>query len=659
MGSLNTFMNLKFKHISFSDIFFIHHFQNKDDHNRVNPRQHPGGTVDAYQFTGGFAQQQYYQQPPVQYPGQQYYERYNNGAYHQDYRRPYENYHYGYPQPEYSYRSHGYPQPPPPPQPVDPPRSRENHHDYRRESFSTYSQPTKRSRSAHPEPREDNRYPEFEPISPRHRSTTRTPRPTRSSTPVRRRPRAKSASDADLSEDDRNVSQNGANNESVDSITSLLDKSYISAKVKVPQPTVPSILDESMSDSEETDIKISEKEKKDYFTRLELLYHTLDEHLQMPESQQKPGTSLARGKVVVKVKPTSLPSSAFVQEKFDEYYERAQQSIEKVQVKKPKKGSKSDQKESEKVKVLSTQKPKLGFDKTPFRPKWLYVIDNPDWPTKVQPEEDITLLNPNNEMPYDAFVMTRKELYKIQQATANAMNAACYIDWKMAALRKLVAAAQHPEADQEAHLNAIEDLLDGTAYSNEYITDMCIYIHGGVTHKMRKDYLDQMEDLTPNEYIELLSQPYDAAAAFNGQIPNVVKNIKDRQTAMALRKMAQNQQQNNRDGTGKRPRRRFNRNRQRGRNNNNTNGYQPNQFLQRNYGNKSSASKAGNKTNYGSFTNHGRQNNNQNTRSNWNRAVQNYQRNQAFQQRNNSNKSRKHNFRQPQGNRNFNQFYWN
>ena len=469
---------------------------------------------------------------------------------------------------------------------------------------------------------------------------------------MRPRTHTRSESDADLSDEDKNISKHNTHQNTVESITSLLNSSSLNPKVKTPRPTVPSILDESQSDSEETDIKISEKEKKDYFTRLELLYHTLDDHLQMPESQQKPGTSLARGKVVVKMRPTSLPASTFVQEKFDEYYDRAQKSIEKVKVKKPKKGKTSDQKESESVKVLSAQKPKLGFDKTPFRPKWLYVIDDPDWPTKVQPEEDITLLTPNNDPPYDAFLLSRKEMYKIQQATANAMNAACYVDWKMAALRKLVAAAQHPEADQEAHLNAIEDLLDGTAYCNEYITDMCIYIHGGVTHKMRKDYLDQMEDLTPNEYIELLSQPYDAPAAFNGQIPNVVKNIKDRETTLAIRKMAQNQQ--NTGNGGGRSKRRF-KQKQRRRNNQN-NGYTPNPFLQRTYGNKTSASKAGNRSNYGNYNHQGRSNNAQQSKSTWNKASQ-FQRNQQpFQSRNQSNKSRKPHFK-PQGNRNYNQYY--
>ena len=522
--------------------------------------------------------------------------------------------------------------------------------DYRRESFSTYTNPPKRSRSANPEGR-DREHPHYDPVSPPRASRTRSKGAPRSSTPVKKHTRSRSVSDVDFSDEDKNLSRSQSNPGSVESITSLLDRSTLETRSRKPGPIVPSFLDESFEESEDTDIKISEKEKKDYFTRLELVYHTLDEYLELPEPQQQKGTSLARGKVVVKVKPTSLPASSFVQTKFDEYHAREQKSIKKVDIKKPK--DQADQKEPAKVKVLSNQKPTLGFDKNPFRPSWLYVIDKPDWPDKVQPEEDITLLTPDGEDPYDAFLLTRKEMYKIQQASSNIMNAACYVDWKMAALRKLVAAAQSPDADQEAHLNAIEDLLDGTAYCNEYITDQSIYIHGGITHKMRKDYLAQMEDLTPSEYENLLSLPYDTAAVFNGQIPYIVKNITDRETRMAMRKMAQNQQNdhnrqnNNQSG---RPRRRPNRNRNRNRNKTqqqNHNYLTP--FLQKKYTNKTNSSNGGPRNNYGGFNQHGRSSQRvPKPKPNWNKAQRNYQ---AFQGRNNQNKSRR-SFHQ-QGNRNF------
>ena len=473
--------------------------------------------------------------------------------------------------------------------------------------------------------------------------------------------RSKSVSDAEYSDEDKNLTNNNSRAGSVESITSMLDRSTLDTKYKQPKPLVPSILDESTSDSEDTDIKITEKEKKDYHTRLELLYHTLDEYLHLPEAQQKPGTSLARGKVLVKVRPTSLPPSAFVQEKFDEYHAREQNSIQKVKVKPSKKDSSAGQKESARVKVLSTQKPKLGFDKNPFRPKWLYVIDEPDWPSKVQPDEDITLLTPNGQNPYDAFLLSRCEMYKIQQATANIMNAACYVDWKMAALRKLVSAAQNPDADQVAHLNAIEDLLDGTAYCNEYITDQSIYIHGGVTHKMRKDYLAQMEDLTPSEYEELLSLPYDTEAAFNGQIPNIVKNITDRETRLALKRMARNQNNNNQYGSRPRRKNNNNRHRQRNRNSNQNSNQSLSPWISQKYGNRFHATKAGPRYQYGNYNHQGRSLRQQNPRSNhnWNKQDgSNYTYNQQpFPNRsNNTNKSRKSR-NQQQGNRNYNRGY--
>ena len=642
-------------------------FQNKAErgttpHHPCSPRgnQHQGNNPESGYNQGGYQPGGYHQGGyqggyyECQYPGQQYYNQYHTGDYNAGYRRPYDQYGYTCANYEQNYGYHHQYRTPPPrqaPPPPPPPRSREyppTDPDYRRESFSSYSHPPKRSRSANPEGR-DRDYPYYEPVSPPRATRSKSRGAPRSSTPVKKHTRSRSVSDAEYSDEDRNLSRSKTHG-SVESITSLLDRSTLESNAQKPGPIVPSFLDESMEESEDTDIKISEKEKKDYFTRLELVYHTLDEYLELPEPQQQKGTSLARGKVVVKVKPTSLPPSSFVQTKFDEYHAREQKSIKKVDIKKPK--DQADQKEPAKVKVLSNQKPMLGFDKNPFRPSWLYVIDKPDWPDKVQPEEDITLLTADGEAPYDAFLLTRKEMYKIQQASSNIMNAACYVDWKMAALRKLVAAAQHPDADQEAHLNAIEDLLDGTAYCNEYITDQSIYIHGGITHKMRKDYLAQMEDLTPSEYENLLSLPYDTAAVFNGQIPYIVKNITDRETRMAMRKMAQNQQNNqNRQNNipPGRPRRRPNRNRTRNRNRNqnqnqNQNNLTP--FLQRKYTNKSNSSKGGPRNNQGGFHQQPRFSK---SKPNWNKAYSNYQ---AFQGRNNQNKP-KRSFHQ-QGNRNFN-----
>ena len=77
---------------------------------------------------------------------------------------------------------------------------------------------------------------------------------------------------------------------------------------------------------------LSEQEYKDYHDRLELVYAVLDDHLQLPEVQQKASTSLARGTVQIKPKPTTLPPAQFVSDKFVEHLDRAKKAIATVEV---------------------------------------------------------------------------------------------------------------------------------------------------------------------------------------------------------------------------------------------------------------------------------------------------------------------------------------
>ena len=655
-------------------------FQNKDDWSNHNKRQSksPERTIQGqFQFESGLRQQPRPQYPPVQYPGQSYYQNFYPGQYNQGYRQPYEE-QYGYnngyqsynPQPYYPYRPIQQPvfQPPPPPQaPPQPRESGRPNPDYRRESFSVYSTSKKKAKSSdrtqdrveepqhHSSPRPRSLH--FEPQSPRNRRQLYEPDSPRfkardENKVTKRRPKRKTTHQPsdyeDISDIDHNLSRSIVSEASIETVTSLLNRSYISAR----RPNqLPRIIEDDQSDSEETYINISEQEKKDYFKRLELVYKTLDEYLEMPEAKQKPGTSLARGKVMIQAKPSALPPASFIDEKYDEYLGRAQQAIETVEVKKPKTKKDSEQQASEQVKVMSQNKPKLGFDRTPFNPKWLYNIDKPSWPDKVKPEEDITLLTYDNELPDDEFSLKRRELHHIQQATAITMNTVSHIDWMLAALRKLVTEAQRTDIDNVPILNAIEDLLDGTAYANEFLTEQQIYIHAGITNHMRTSYIKQMEDMTPGEINELTLQPYNAAAAFNGQIPYVVKNILDRESRMAFKRLArqntnpQNQGSNKRWNKNRRPRRRPRKN-----NTNNSNGL--GSFINTNYGNKSSASKGGNRNSYSGFDKHGRQNNNQQrNRNQWQQnSTQNFQ-SRGFQQRGRNRRNRNqqsHN----QGNRN-------
>ena len=349
---------------------------------------------------------------------------------------------------------------------------------------------------------------------------------------------------------------------------------------------------------DDTEIPISEQEKQDYYKRLNLVYATLDDKLTLPVPQTKETVSLARGTVVVKSKPTSLPASRFILKKFEAYQDRAAEAIETVQVISSETGEKT---ETEQVRVQSTTKPKLGFDKNPFNPKWLYNVSDQKWPEKVKPDDDISLLTPDFEPPSDIFSIRRRELHQIQQASSLSLNASCHVDWILAAAKKIVAEAISRGSSVTNHLRAIQDLLGGAAYGNEFITDQSIYIHGGITNKFREEYIQEMVDVTQSETISLLSQPYHATAAFNGQIPKIIKNVKDRESARAFRNL------NKPRYNPRFPKRR--RRNQGGRNGMNS-------YINSNYGTRSS--KVGYRTTYGNgrFDNRGRRRRNNNTRNN-------------------------------------------
>ena len=548
------------------------------DWNKTHPNLYAHGTPQYNQPQGGQGD---------------YYAQYYSGQYNYSYQRPYEN-NYGFTanSQQYPYRPMMYQPPPPaphnqPPLPYQPPRHpppppptssnrecSEDRMEFRRESFSDYrdsaNKKTKRTHTRVEQPK----------------GAATTP-PAREKTLKRR----ESFSDDDLSDYDDNLSEYGSEAESVQSVITLMRDSTIRSDTRNV---------ESMDTSDETDIPITEKEKQEYFKRLELIYATLDDKLTPPEPKEKVTASLARGTVTVKSKPTSLPASDFILKKFDAYHDRATQAIETVKIK-PTGREKS---EHTQVKVTSSAKPKLGFDKNPFNPRWLYNITEEEWPQKVKPDEAINLLTPNFEPPSENFSIKKKEIHQVQQATALTLNASSHIDWNLAAVRKLLTEAIKMGTSATNHLRAIQDLIGGAAYANEFMCDQQIYIHGGLTNKMREEYIQEMEDITPSEQIELLAQPYHASAAFNGQIQYIIKDVRERESAMAFKKVSRS----NTRHTGP-PRRKRQKTGHPGLTN----------FLSRNYGSNHSprynASKAGPRSSYGQYDSKGRRQNTQHRQS--------------------------------------------
>ena len=553
----------------------------------------------------------------TQYPtsASRYYTQYHPEDYHYGYRRPYEN-NYGYEQNyQYPYRAYNYEMPPPPP-PPPPPASRPPPHERSRSRQQSTCRDTSTTRDSSPGTRvlyhrrehsvsretPRSREPSVDPSYRRESFSTYHDHPekrSRKNTVIERpvnkhkdkNPKQKCESpptSEDENSDQDNVSEYSSEAESIETVITLLNKA--SLQHREPRESPVPMQQESCTTDEDTDIPISEKERKEYFRRLELIYATLDEHLTVPEAKQKVSASLARGNVTIKSRPESLPASQFIINKFDDYHTRAVNSIATVKIKKPKnQATKPEQVEAELVKVMSTAKPKMGFEKNPFNPKWLYKVNDAEWPDKIKTDDDITLLTHDNQAPEDTFEMKKKELLQIQQATSLSMNASTHLDWTLTATKKLLNDAASKSSKNKPEILAVLDLVEGAAYTNEFITDQNIYIHGGITNTIRQEYIDQMEDITPSEHIELLAQRYDAYATFNGQIPKIVKNVQDRDNRKALKKSiddAKPKYKSKKHSSKKhRPK-------------------HLKKLLKKNYGQKSS--KVGPRTSYGNYNSHGR-----------------------------------------------------
>lgn len=501
---------------------------------------------------------------PVFYPGfgprSGYYNSYHTGGYGDHYRRPYEdNY-----RELYEHRSR-YPYRPvyedisPPRRPREDrytPRARYPHDEeayYRRESFSEYrdhnAKKSRPSRSCYASP-------------PRYKTN-------RSHRPIHE------ISDNELS-DHSPPDSDDSDNETARSIIDITEKTK-------------KITTKSSHDYSDDDIdsrKVPAQEREGYEKRLELLYAILDDHLVMPEVEEETSGSLARGKIVAKPKPESLPPAGWLERKFLKHYKRAKKAIATEAVK-------SEQRTSEpakEVRVADKSAPTLGFEANPFHPKWLYKVHDQSWPTRVKPDDDIPLLT--HAPITENFVLSLNDLQNIQYSSTLAMNAASHIEYLLMATQKLITEAKKPDADMDVLLPAISDLVGGAAYANEYVTDQQIYIHAGVTHTMRMHHIAKMQKLTAGEIRDLLITLYDAGALFNGKIPQIAQNIRDRNTGQAMENMANHDPppppkplpDPAQDQT------------------------KPNlkALLRQSYGTKSSASKAAKKNNYGSFDSKGK-----------------------------------------------------
>lgn len=281
-------------------------------------------------------------------------------------------------------------------------------------------------------------------------------------------------------------------------------------------------------------ITITPDQKEAYHNRIEMMYNSLPDLLTKPEPTVDNTASMARGQVVVAAKLDSLPTSNFIPAKFKAYRDKYMRAIKLVDTKTTDENGKEITK---KVKVLSSKKVKLGLEDDVFHPKWLYNVDKPQWPQCMEMDDEIYDVLPEKTQPADKFKVSKKEVNNIQHACAIALNASNHADWMLTTVKKKVDDCFDPNIDAKATLEDIKDLVLGLSWANEFMAGQFIYLHGGFTHMMRKENIKLMEGLKEPDERELIQQPFNVGALFNGHISTIQEKINARQTSKAMKNL--------------------------------------------------------------------------------------------------------------------------
>ena len=153
---------------------------------------------------------------------------------------------------------------------------------------------------------------------------------------------------------------------------------------------------------------------------------------------------------------------------------------------------------------------------------------------KVRPESNIKRLTYKKDPPLSEFLISRAAILNIQQSASLQMNASSHMDWLLIAINKLVTELQAECDEEDPRLKAIQELLYATAYANEFVTDQSVYIHSGFTNLMREHHLEQMIGIEPEEYNDLILQPYYGKSVFNGETDKIIKEKQQRDNTAAM-----------------------------------------------------------------------------------------------------------------------------
>ena len=286
---------------------------------------------------------------------------------------------------------------------------------------------------------------------------------------------------------------------------------------------------------DEFDFDVSPSQRARYEKRFDLIYDTVDD-LVKPSPPAPSNPSKARKeKIPVGVKVTSLPPTGFIVGKFRQYRENMVQKQKTV----PVQLSEDKVKEGAEVAIMDKSNSKMGLQKRPFKPSWLYNVHDTNWPYKTFFDEDTKRILPHGHEVQNNFHLDKKEVHHLQASAACTLNATSYVDNMLSSIQFLIEnSVEHPD---NLALNAplITDMINGLAWCNEYVAGQAVYQHAGLTHLMRSQILDRSRALYESEKLELISQPYNSLALFNGGIPSILARVKERREQELLEKTHQ------------------------------------------------------------------------------------------------------------------------
>ena len=177
---------------------------------------------------------------------------------------------------------------------------------------------------------------------------------------------------------------------------------------------------------------------------------------------------------------------------------------------------------------------KPGFQISPHMESWAFKSHGQDFPQGVDFDGNIGDIKGRINDPLPSSIFLKKEEYSnLQKAASYQLRAISHAEWyRKSTKNALDMALQNLDPETSAPIVKIlqdcKQFIKGISYSNNLLTRMGVYVHGGVTSTLRHDFLQKQGMNIPSEEKAcLFSMPYGKSLVFQGLVSDVSQKVKE------------------------------------------------------------------------------------------------------------------------------------